>query len=239
MYRLIARLLCPVLEQPTLQPRLRAALLTARDAEGDSLLVCATRAGLDAIVRSLLALSARQSLLRALKTQRLPDTEDEPTTPPSRRKLDSREMLFSSGTGKWALQVAIESGPSLQHYECVQLLLAYRGPHAPLPFDSKWAPRGSLPDTDEPWAESVKQLHNLVRGGDDDGITIPKNASIIWGTSDRCYVVSGRWDLTECGASMVRLATVSSRRGDDELNGRQVVLKFFRDHDQVLARGAT
>ena len=230
MFRLISRLLCPVLEQIDLQPRLRASLLTIRDADGDSLLVCATRAGADAIVRSLLTLSARQSLLRAIGHQRTASdggSSEAPTAaPPPKRPssgLNGRAMLFSSSTGKWALQIAIESGPSPQHYECVQLLLAYRGPHAPLPFDQAWAPRGSLPESDEPWAESVRQLCSLVRGdveGDAEGRA---NAGIVR-SGERGYVINGRCDLSEGGASMVRLARVSSRRSDDDLNGRQVGL---------------
>ena len=111
MFRLLARLLCPLLERRgRAGDALRAALLRARDGEDASLLLCAASAGADAIVRSLLLLFEREG---------------------TRAEVELRDRA-----GRGALQRACEAGPSREHFEGIGLLLRHG-----LPLESSWLSR--------------------------------------------------------------------------------------------------
>jgi len=100
MFRLLARLLCPLLERRgRAGDALCAALLRARDGEDASLLLCAASAGADAIVRSLLLLFEREG---------------------TRAEVELRDRA-----GRGALQRACEAGPSREHFEGIGLLLRH------------------------------------------------------------------------------------------------------------------
>ena len=111
MFRLLARLLCPLLERRgRAGDALCAALLRARDGEDASLLLCAASAGADAIVRSLLLLFEREG---------------------TRAEVELRDRA-----GRGALQRACEAGPSREHFEGIGLLLRHG-----LPLESSWLSR--------------------------------------------------------------------------------------------------
>lgn len=186
--RLLARMVCPVLKRKAgSSSSLRTALLSAVAATGGgggSLLHCAARAGNNAIVRALL----------------------ECGTP------GSEQELREDASGRHALQLAVDFGPTPHHLECVNLLLR----HTTLHMDLEACEDGG-------WRAEMLALHALHRqaAGEapPDGI-IRGPAPVL-----RCFRVRGMAERASGELWTVTLA-------EDMETQQPVAIKLFRERDK-------